>query len=328
MQVLAKHGGIQRLALEAAPQEERAASPQQRAHDRKIQVGAGGSVRRRQALRVDEVRQQQVVEVAAMVGQIDEPLARRDFGELVGVLDLDRVVQPSKEPLEHELDRAHDRIAEVRRDLPRELARLVLGRRDRYAEPPGLLGDRLLQLLRRDHRADQVAPVRQVRSDRRFAHPPKMEAQEAIGLAHRRRFVGLTVDQPAQRDRLAEVDARLPAVQQDDRKLSQRTYARPGVGEERLERANPASPATAPQSTVTGTSWMSSAGSRSSAAVICESATDGSAVRVLSGLRLRITENTARSAAGNSGPIGASAEGKPSRSASSSSTSRLDSRRS
>ena len=90
VQVLAKHGGIQRLALEAPAQEERAATPQDRPHDREIEVGAGGDVRRRQPLRMDEVRQQQVVDVAAMVGQVDEPLARRDFGDLVGVQDLDR----------------------------------------------------------------------------------------------------------------------------------------------------------------------------------------------------------------------------------------------
>jgi hypothetical protein len=87
-------------------------------------------------------------------------------------------------------------------------------------------------------------------------------------------------------------------------------------------------PGERPHSTVTGTSWMSSAGSRRNAAVICESAADGSAVRVLSGLRLRITENTARSAAGNSGPTGASADGKPSAFVSCSSTRRLDRRRS
>ena len=60
-------------------------------------------------------------------------------------------------------------------------------------------------------------------------------------------------------------------------------------------------PGDRPQRTVTGISCTSSAGSRSSAAVICASVTDGSAVRVLSGFRLRITENTARSPSGNSG---------------------------
>ena len=82
VQVLAEHRGVQRLALEAPAQEERAAAPQQRAHDRKIQVGAGRDVRWREPLRMDEIRQQQVIDVAAVVGQIDEPLARRDLGEL------------------------------------------------------------------------------------------------------------------------------------------------------------------------------------------------------------------------------------------------------
>jgi hypothetical protein len=36
------------------------------------------------------------------------------------VFDLDAVVQPAKETREHELTGAHDRIAEVGRDLPRK----------------------------------------------------------------------------------------------------------------------------------------------------------------------------------------------------------------
>ena len=126
VQVFAEHRRVQRLALEAAAQEEGAAAPQQRPHERKIEVGARGDVRRCESLRVDEIRQQQVIDVAAMVGQIDEPLARRDLGELFSVVNVDPVVEASPQPREQELHRAHDRIAEVRSDLPREFARPVL----------------------------------------------------------------------------------------------------------------------------------------------------------------------------------------------------------
>ena len=76
--------------------------------------------------------------------------------------------------------------------------------------------------------------MRKIRADRRLAHPAKVEAQEAIGLAHGRGFVGLFVDQPAERDRLAERDVRLPAVQDDRQQLPQRSDTRPFVGEERF----------------------------------------------------------------------------------------------
>ncbi len=83
-------------------------------------------------------------------------------------------------------------------------------------------------------------------------------------------------------------------------------------------------PGDRPQRIVTGSSCASSAGWRNSVAVICARVTEGSMVRVLSGFRLRTTENTARVLRGNSGPIGAKADGRPSRLVSSSSTSRLD----
>ena len=79
-----------------------------------------------------------------------------------------------------------------------------------------------------------------------------------------------------------------------------------------------------PHSTDTATSCTSSAGSARTARVSAASVADGSAVRVDSGLRLRMTEKTARPTPGNCGPTGSSADGRRSRTASSSSTSRLD----
>ena len=315
VQVFAEHRGVQRLALEAPAQEEGAAAPQERAHERKIEVGACRDVRRREPLRVDEVRQQQVVDVAAMVGQVDEPLARRDLDELAAVMDLDAVVEAAPEPREHQLHRAHDRIAEIRRDLPRELARALpsaaaVGHAEPRATPP-----RSPPAMPRTSTidSDQVAPVRQIGSDRRLAHPAKVEAQEAIGLAHRR-----ALRRSRRRSAAAARSARrsVTCVCRPCRTMIASWRSGPTLAHASAKSAftsESCDPGERPHSTVTGTSWMSSAGSRSSAAVICASVADGSAVRVLSGLRLRITENTARSPAGNSGPIGASAEGKPSR---------------
>ena len=190
-------------------------------------------------------------------------------------------------------------------------------------QPRGLLGDRFLQRLRGHYRLDQIAPVRQIRADRRLAHPAKVEAQEAIGLAHRRGFVGLLVDQPPQRDRLAETHARLSAVQHDDQELAQRPDARPRVGEQRLDERVLRIGRTAPEHRHRHELRIERRLAHQRRGHL-RGVADGSAVRVLSGFRLRMTENTARSPTGNSCPIGASAEGSSSRCASSSSTRRLD----
>ena len=88
-----EHRRVQRFALEAAAQEEGAAAPQQRTDQRHVEVGAGGDVRRRQSVAIDQVGQQQVVDVAAVAGHIDDALAGRDLRQRLEVVHLDAVVE-------------------------------------------------------------------------------------------------------------------------------------------------------------------------------------------------------------------------------------------
>jgi hypothetical protein len=50
VQVFVEHRGVERFALEAAAQEKGAATAQQRADQRQVEVGAGSDMRRRQPL--------------------------------------------------------------------------------------------------------------------------------------------------------------------------------------------------------------------------------------------------------------------------------------
>ena len=84
---------------------------------------------------MDKVREQQVIDVAAMVGQIDEPLAGRGLGELLAMVNVDPIVEAAPYPCEQQLHRADRRIAEVGGDLPCEFARATFGRFRGNAQP-------------------------------------------------------------------------------------------------------------------------------------------------------------------------------------------------
>ena len=95
--VLHEHDRVQPRAAEAAADEERAALAQQPADHRQVQVHARGDVRHGVAALVDHVGQQQVVEVAAVAGHVDDLAGRRQPVEVLGVPDLDAVVDAGQE---------------------------------------------------------------------------------------------------------------------------------------------------------------------------------------------------------------------------------------
>ncbi len=88
-----EHHGVERVAAEAAADEECAALAQEPPDDRQVQVDAGGDVRDRKAVLVDRVRQQQVVHVAAVAGHVDDFVALGHLAERVDVRELDAVVE-------------------------------------------------------------------------------------------------------------------------------------------------------------------------------------------------------------------------------------------
>jgi hypothetical protein len=150
-------------------------------------------------------------------------------------MDDDRIVQSVPQLTQHELARAHDRIAEIRSDLPRVFARATTRLREVDAQTLCLVDDRLLQRCRSDHRLDQHVAMRQIGSDRGFANAPEVKAQEAIRLAGRSRRIGRSGDHASEREARVERDARLATVDEDDQELAQRPHACPRVGEQGFE---------------------------------------------------------------------------------------------
>ena len=106
VQVFVEHRRVQRVVAEAAAHEEGAATAQNGAHHRQVQVDAGGDVRRHQAVAVDHERQQQVVDVAAVAGHIDDFMVAGHLGEVVQVVQADAVIEAVPQPVEEQLKRA------------------------------------------------------------------------------------------------------------------------------------------------------------------------------------------------------------------------------
>ena len=118
-EVLHQHRGVQRVAAEAAPDEERPALAQEAPDDRQVEVDAGGDVRHRIALHVDHVAEQQVVHVAAVTGHVDDLVALGDLLERRRMAELDAVVEPVPQPRERAGHEAHEGVRVVRGDLQR-----------------------------------------------------------------------------------------------------------------------------------------------------------------------------------------------------------------
>ena len=218
--ILAEHRRIQRAAADAAADEKRAALAQHRADHRQIEIDAGDDVRWHDAARVQQVAQQQVVHVAAVAGHVDDLKTGGILLEPVEVVHQHAAVDAVPHRGEDEAERAHHRVRIVGgnlvgagvRLLPRVGAALVgLA----AAVAAGLVGDGLLDRLRRQHPVDQQTPGRQVRPDHRRADAVEVGTQHARQLAHGAFGRQALVDDAAQRHRRRKPHQRVTAVEQD-----------------------------------------------------------------------------------------------------------------
>ena len=187
--VFGEHRRIQRVAAEAAAQEERAAAAQHRPDHRQVEVDARGDVRRHDALGVEQVAQQQVVHVAAVAGHVDDFVAGRVLLERVEVVHQHAAVDAVPHQVEQEARRAHHRMRVVGGDLVDVGVRLLPGfglallavRRILAAR---LVGDGFLHRFGGQHLVGEQAARRQVGPDHRRADAAEMRAQHARELAH------------------------------------------------------------------------------------------------------------------------------------------------
>src|SRR5690606_40787525 len=106
VQVFVEHRRVQRVAPEGAAHEEGAAAAQQAADQRHVQVDAGGDVRRAQAVLEQQEGEQQVVDVAAVAGHVDDLVTMGDLLHAFHVVDLHAVVDLVPEPGQHQLQEA------------------------------------------------------------------------------------------------------------------------------------------------------------------------------------------------------------------------------
>ncbi|MNF79469.1 hypothetical protein D3C84_616820 [compost metagenome] len=215
VQVLVEHRGVERVALERAAHEEGAATPQQAADHRHVEVDPGGDVRRGQSVAKQQVGQQKVVDVAAMAGHVDHFVTRGDLLHAFDVVDLDAVVDLVPEPAQHHFHEADRGVGVVRGDLVAVAQCLGLGFFRRNVLALGFIEDRLLDQRLIEQALDQVAAVGNVRADDRRFQVAKVHPQDALGHAHGALVALVVFDQFAQVDRRGELHAGL-ASQDDD----------------------------------------------------------------------------------------------------------------
>ncbi len=234
--VFAEHGRIQRI-VEAAAHEERAAAAQERAEDRQIEVHPRGDMRHGHAVAVEQIRQQHVIDVAAVAGHEDHFVARRDRAHLLEVMHAHAGIDFVPQPGQQRGGRTHERMRLVGGDLPGHRARLVGGGVfvDVFLARRG--GDRGLHGRGVDHRVDQRAPVRQVRADDDCALALEVHAQHARHLAQSVRRVALARQHLAQRHGRGEMHDRVAAVEQQREQAAEAADHAPVFREQHTEPA-------------------------------------------------------------------------------------------
>ena len=92
VQIFAEHGGIQRVVTEAATHEEGAPASQNGTDNGQVQIDAGGNVRRHQAIAKHHEGQQQVIDVAAVAGHVNNFVIAGHLGQVVHVVQTNPAV--------------------------------------------------------------------------------------------------------------------------------------------------------------------------------------------------------------------------------------------
>jgi hypothetical protein len=94
---------VQAITLETPAQVEGTTAAQDSADERHIEVNAGGNMRQAEALVVDDITQQQVVEVTPVAGHVDDLVITGNLVQTVDVPQFNTVVYPVPHPAEKPL---------------------------------------------------------------------------------------------------------------------------------------------------------------------------------------------------------------------------------
>src|SRR5690606_9359359 len=207
---------------------------QQTADDRHVEVDACGDVRWRQTVAEQQVGQQQVVDMAAMAGHVDDFVALGDIAHTFDVMHLDAVVDLVPEPAQHQFEEADHRVGVVRGNLVAIAQRLGFGLLQADLLALGFLGNRLAHHRVMHQALDQVAPVPDVRADHRGLLVAEVHAQDAVHHAQGALAALVLLDQLAQMDRCGELHAGLASENQDADQPAQAPGDCPAVGEQQF----------------------------------------------------------------------------------------------
>ena len=120
--VLREHRRIHAIAGESAPHEERPAAAQHAAHQRQVEIVAGGDVRQHQSLVVQDVGKQQVVDVRAVARRVDQRVGLRHGAHMLHAADAHAFVHAMPKPSEQPIQKPHGRVGHVRGDGERGFA--------------------------------------------------------------------------------------------------------------------------------------------------------------------------------------------------------------
>ena len=250
VEVFGEHGGVYAVAAKAPPHEERPAATQQPADERHVQVVAGGDVGKHQALVVEHVGEQQIVDVRAVAGHVDQGVRLRDRRDDVLAVYADAFVDAAPEPGQQPVEEAHRRIGHVGGNRERRLAGPLLGRLAALAVAAvaALRGDRRHHLGAVQNLPHQGAAVRQVRAQRGDLLVAELGAQQtrraAAGAAVLKRAVlgrwRLNPRRPGRRLRhlvpgqgLADLHEDVAAGEDEDHEAAQARRHRPALGKQR-----------------------------------------------------------------------------------------------
>ncbi len=234
-EVLHEHDGVQGIAPEPAADEKGPAHAQKPADDRQVEIDSSGDVRHRVAVDVDHVREQQVIHVAAVAGNVDDLVSLRHAFQCLEMSDVDAVVQATPQPGEHRFEETHEHVRIIGRDFLGIAHRFAQRRAARNTFLPHQLRNRGTHGAGAQQPGHDRASVRQVRSDAGRASLDVQRPQSARHAAPPHRQAGFLPEETAQRDRLLELHARVAAVEQHLQHLAQARGERPVLSEQQLE---------------------------------------------------------------------------------------------
>src|SRR3984893_11069025 len=218
-QVLGEYHGIQRIALEAAAQEECPALAQETPDHGHVEIRARGDVRDRESLAVDDVRQQQVIHVAAMAGHINDLGSVGDVAQVFDMLELDAVVQRIPQAAQCHGHEGDEGLRIIGGDFARILARQQQCLASLYLAHLHFFAHRLADGLGLQDLQHHGAPMRKIRADARGALRTQHHTQRTQHPAYAALLSQSLVQTIAKAYRRAEVHQGIAAIEYDAQKF-------------------------------------------------------------------------------------------------------------